>query len=135
MDHLWAPWRAQYIRESSARPQGEVPECFLCAGLAGQDDRANLLVWRRGASAVFLNRFPYNNGHVLVAPLVHRGTLAELDGPVKVALPVCLHAHIQQILRQGVEIPLAPGDAQGFFKFAIGLRHVAADLVDQPQTH
>jgi ATP adenylyltransferase len=77
MDRLWAPWRAQYIHEGSS---GADAGCFLCRGLADDDDPANLLVWRRPASAVFLNRFPYNNGHLLVAPLVHKGTLAELEG-------------------------------------------------------
>ncbi|CAN5712598.1 hypothetical protein BH23PLA1_BH23PLA1_15800 [soil metagenome] len=79
MDHMWAPWRAQYIKESS-EPTGQEPGCFLCRGLAGVEDRANLLVWRREASAVFLNRYPYNNGHLLVAPLEHQGSLTELQG-------------------------------------------------------
>lgn len=79
MERIWAPWRAQYIQDSSARPDSG--GCFLCRGLAGEDDREALLVWRRPASAVFLNRYPYNNGHVLIAPLVHKGTLGELEGP------------------------------------------------------
>lgn len=79
MDRLWAPWRAQYIRDSSAA--GEVDSgCFLCRGLARRDDRDNLLAWRGDHSAVFLNRYPYNNGHLLIAPLVHRGSLGELSG-------------------------------------------------------
>src|SRR5438105_3217832 len=80
MDQLWAPWRAQYIRESSGTPEPRTG-CFLCRGLAQENDRENLLVWRRPASAVFLNRYPYNNGHLLIAPLVHCGTLKELRGP------------------------------------------------------
>jgi len=80
MDRLWAPWRAQYIRDSSAPAEAKAG-CFLCRGLASGEDRDNLLAWRRPDSAVFLNKFPYNNGHLLVAPLVHRGTLAELEGP------------------------------------------------------
>lgn len=81
MDHLWAPWRAQYIKESSALGSTE-PGCFLCRGLTAdlKEDRENLLVWRRPASAVFLNRYPYNNGHLLVAPLEHHGTLSEFKG-------------------------------------------------------
>jgi ATP adenylyltransferase len=79
MEQLWAPWRAQYIRESTEAAQPD-SGCFLCRGLAGQDDRQNLLAWRRPHSAVFLNRYPYSNGHLLVAPLVHYGTLAELEG-------------------------------------------------------
>ena len=80
MEHLWAPWRAQYIQESSGSTAGD-NGCFLCRGLAAAEDRANLIAWRRPHSAVFLNRYPYNNGHLLVAPLVHKGTLAELEGP------------------------------------------------------
>ncbi len=79
MDRLWAPWRAQYIRESSGQPESDT-SCFLCRGLASSDDRSNLLAWRRARSAVFLNRYPYNNGHLLVAPLVHQGSLVELSG-------------------------------------------------------
>ncbi len=79
MDSLWAPWRAQYIRESSGQPRSD-HACFLCHALAGSDDVASHLVWRRPASAVFLNRYPYNNGHLLVCPLVHEGSLACLRG-------------------------------------------------------
>jgi ATP adenylyltransferase len=81
MEQIWAPWRGQYIQESSARPDGRAPACFLCAGLAGDDDRANLLAWRRPNSAVFLNRYPYNNGHLLVCPIAHEGSLGALEGP------------------------------------------------------
>lgn len=81
MDHLWAPWRAQYIQDSSPGSPGERSECFLCRGLAGRDDRSSWLVWRRAHSAVFLNRYPYNNGHLLVAPHRHQGDLTQLEGP------------------------------------------------------
>lgn len=79
MDHIWAPWRAQYIRESSGPSPGD-EACFICRGLAQDEDRANLVVWRRPSSVVLLNRFPYNNGHLLIAPRVHKGTLAALEG-------------------------------------------------------
>lgn len=84
MDRIWAPWRSQYIRESSERAeQAHAPAeaaCFLCQGLASGDDRSSLLVWRRPHSAVFLNKYPYNNGHLLVCPLVHSGTIGALSG-------------------------------------------------------
>jgi ATP adenylyltransferase len=82
MDHLWAPWRAHYIQQSSASPEasGGHDDCFFCRGLGRSDDRENLLAWRRPNSVVFLNRYPYNNGHLLVAPKVHRGRLADLEG-------------------------------------------------------
>jgi len=80
MEHIWAPWRAQYV-ESANAPKPTGSGCFLCDGLADDQDRANLLVWRRPASAVFLNRYPYNNGHLLIAPQRHLGTLDQLRGP------------------------------------------------------
>lgn len=79
MDRIWAPWRAQYIQDASGTAAAD-PGCFLCRGIAGNDDRDNLLVWRRPRSVVVLNRYPYNNGHLLIAPLVHRGTLGALQG-------------------------------------------------------
>jgi len=81
MDRLWAPWRAQYIRDAAQAAPADT-DCFLCRGLAGSrtEDRENLVAWRRPHSVVVLNRFPYNNGHLLVAPRVHRATLGELSG-------------------------------------------------------
>lgn len=76
MDQLWAPWRLSYVTRAS-RPTEEEP-CFLCAGPASGDDRANLVAHRTPLSVVVLNRFPYNNGHLLVAPHAHKGRLDEL---------------------------------------------------------
>jgi ATP adenylyltransferase len=53
--------------------------CFICRGLAADDDRANLIALRTALSVVILNRFPYNNGHLLVAPRAHKGHLNELN--------------------------------------------------------
>lgn len=77
MDQLWAPWRLSYV--ASAKPPADQDPCFICQGLAGSDDRANLLAIRTELSVVYLNRFPYNNGHLLVAPRRHKGQLHELD--------------------------------------------------------
>jgi ATP adenylyltransferase len=76
MDHLWAPWRLAYVAAAKV-PAADDP-CFICRGLAGDDDRANLVALRTPRSVVVLNRFPYNNGHLLVAPRAHKGRLDEL---------------------------------------------------------
>jgi ATP adenylyltransferase len=76
MDHLWAPWRLSYV--ATAKPPSVGEPCFICDGLAASDDRANLIALRTPLSVVMLNRFPYNNGHLLVAPRAHQGQLAEL---------------------------------------------------------
>jgi ATP adenylyltransferase len=77
MDHLWAPWRLSYV--AAATPPAPNDPCFICRGLAEQDDRRNLIALRTPLSVVVLNRFPYNNGHLLVAPRAHKGGLCDLS--------------------------------------------------------
>jgi len=77
MDQLWAPWRLAYVTAYKTPPADDA--CFICQGLAEQDDRRNLIALRTPASVVVLNRYPYNNGHLLVAPRAHKGKLDELD--------------------------------------------------------
>lgn len=76
MDRLWAPWRLQYVAAPPPDPDAE--DCFLCRGLAQHSDRENQILLRTASSAVVLNRYPYNNGHLLVAPLAHKAQLSEL---------------------------------------------------------
>lgn len=76
MDQLWAPWRLAYI--ANPKPPSADDTCFICRGLAEADDRANLIAYRGVHCAVLLNRFPYNNGHLMVAPNAHKGQLQEL---------------------------------------------------------
>jgi len=73
MDELWAPWRMEYI----VRPDKD-EGCFLCAAANGPDDRARYVLWRGRSSFCLLNCWPYNNGHVMVAPLEHKADLTEL---------------------------------------------------------
>src|SRR5262245_8469192 len=77
MDHLWAPWRLAYV--AADKPPALGDECFICRGLAESDDRRNLIAYRGARSVVVLNRFPYNNGHLLVAPRAHKAGLDDLD--------------------------------------------------------
>jgi ATP adenylyltransferase len=76
VDHLWAPWRLAYV--AAGKPPADDDPCFICRGLADQDDRRHLIALRTALSVVVLNRFPYNNGHLLVAPLAHKGRLDAL---------------------------------------------------------
>lgn len=62
MDRLWAPWRVEYLT------QPKQSECFLCAE---GSDRDLLVLRRTGLTRILLNRYPYSNGHLLVAPQRH----------------------------------------------------------------
>jgi len=74
LDRLWAPWRLEYIRSAVVNPKG----CFLCEALSAGDDRERLLVHRSELSFVIMNLYPYNNGHLLVAPIRHARGLDDL---------------------------------------------------------
>ena len=64
--NVWAPWRMEYIR--SLDQQEAQVGCFLCHYWQHpQDDATNFILWRRERVMVLLNRFPYTNGHLLVA--------------------------------------------------------------------
>jgi ATP adenylyltransferase len=89
-EQLWAPWRLEYIvgdkekdTAQSCDPKdllpGGVADCFLCRAMAPGDDRARLVIARGRHVGVLLNRYPYNNGHLLVAPMRHLARLDELD--------------------------------------------------------
>lgn len=77
MDRLWAPWRLSYV--AAPKPATNAEPCFICRGLAEDHDRANLIARRNSHSVVVLNRFPYNNGHLLIAPNAHKGQMHELS--------------------------------------------------------
>jgi len=69
--NLWAPWRINYI-QGLDKPG----DCFICRNRDNpRDDDKNLVLWRSGNSIVILNRYPYNNGHLLIAPARHIGEL------------------------------------------------------------
>ena len=68
---LWAPWRIEYIRGDKET------DCFLCRMFAETSDRDNLILFRGSTCAVLMNRFPYNSGHLMVAPFRHIAELAD----------------------------------------------------------
>jgi ATP adenylyltransferase len=76
-EQIWAPWRLSYIvTTKDHQPEG----CFLCRYAADPRlDAENLVIGRGSRTLTVLNRYPYNNGHLLVAPLAHKANLEDLD--------------------------------------------------------
>ncbi len=73
-ERIWAPWRMAYIER--AEPQGR---CIFVDLPAEEDDRPNLILHRGEHAFVMLNRYPYTNGHLMVAPFRHTGSLDDLS--------------------------------------------------------
>lgn len=82
---LWAPWRMAYVTSADAKkttapvevwPGGD-PSCFICQAVVDETaERERLVVGRTKTTLALLNRYPYNNGHLLIAPKRH---VARLD--------------------------------------------------------
>lgn len=73
MEHLWAPWRIGYV--SAEQPKG----CIFCTKPAAGDDAANQILYRGDLVYIMLNTFPYNTGHIMVAPYRHVGDPLQLE--------------------------------------------------------
>ena len=78
MKRIWAPWRMKYISKASNETG-----CVLCNALAKNDNTDNLVAMRGKHAFIILNKFPYTSGHLMVAPLVHKANLEELDAPTR----------------------------------------------------
>ena len=76
---LFAPWRMDYIKSVVKGEDDEA--CFLCqAAAASSDDdrRKRLALWTTDTMVVLINRYPYTNGHLLIAPRAHKADLEDL---------------------------------------------------------
>ena len=74
MRNLWAPWRMEYIRAASSRCEegrGRGRTCLFCRLRRSKDAESDLILHRGRLGFVVMNRYPYNNGHLMVAPNRH----------------------------------------------------------------
>jgi ATP adenylyltransferase len=116
LSRIWAPWRAQYIRNVASSPVAH-SSCFLCQARSSDNLRESFVVLREPHTIVVLNRFPYNSGHLLVAPSSHRETLAELSSqdllePIETIRKMTVV--LDRLLRpQGYNIGLNQGKSAG----------------------
>jgi ATP adenylyltransferase len=79
MRTLWAPWRAEYIYCAVGKPSLGKRHCLFCNLLKASDDRGNLILLRGRHAFIVMNRFPYNNGHLMVSPNRHVATFEKLS--------------------------------------------------------
>lgn len=122
MKQLWAPWRMDYI-------QGEGPagDCVFCLGDKAAEDAERLVLARGELACVLMNRFPYSNGHLLIAPYRHTADLDSLDD----AELLEIHA----LLRRSRRVLATQVGAQGF-NVGLNLGQVAgAGVTDHLHLH
>jgi len=67
MDRMWSPWRSEYVSEAVQTSSTDGASLFTRLAEA-DDDEENLILWRGEHVFVLMNRYPYNNGHLLIVP-------------------------------------------------------------------
>ena len=110
---LWAPWRMEFIR--GPKEEG----CFLCRIIRDgtAKDAENLVVCRRKTCFLLMNRYPYNSGHMMAAPLRHVGALGALTAEEMREMMelTCLAQRLLERVAspQGFNVGLNQGSAAG----------------------
>jgi ATP adenylyltransferase len=113
MKNLWTPWRMTYIQEENTGDEG----CIFEAGSGEKYDREKLLLYRDDLVVVLLNRFPYANGHLLIAPVRHISDVTDLQEEENSALSAMIQESVTIIRKHktpdGFNIGLNLGTVAG----------------------
>jgi len=111
MEILWAPWRTEYV---SSDNKGE---CIFCPSEDRSQDEQRLILYIGNLSIILMNKFPYINGHLLIAPLRHVSTLDALSSEEKLGLIIQVEKSIgvlKEALRpEGFNVGLNLGKVAG----------------------
>jgi len=112
MDHLWSPWRYQYVTTAEA-----ATDCIFCTLPAVHRDAENFIVYRARLNFVILNRFPYTSGHLMVVPYEHKPTLDQVSPPALTEM-ILLGRRAETLLRacyrpDGLNVGINIGRAAG----------------------
>jgi len=112
LDRIWSPWRRAYVTAGTKEPG-----CVLCRALERADDPASLVVHVGAHDFVVMNLYPYNAGHVMIAPRRHIGSLAEAT-PAELAEMGELSQRLETVMSElytpdGINLGMNLGKAAG----------------------
>jgi len=114
MDRLWRPWRLGYV-SNIERSRDE--ECIFCSKPSEEDDVETLILHRGEAAYIIMNLYPYNTGHVMVAPYRHIGAVEELTpsemSEIMELTTLAVKAIKQEMKPQGFNLGMNLGKAAG----------------------
>ena len=93
MKRLYAPWRHDYVTESTHKEKtSDAQECVFCKQLSAQDDDKYYVLKRFKHCFVMMNFYPYNVGHLMILPYEHKGMLSDLTPVVRADMMEALNA-------------------------------------------
>lgn len=85
MEKIYAPWRDSYVSKTtkSGDRSKSKKECVFCKAIKAKEDTKYFIVKRFKHSAIFMNLYPYNAGHLMVLPFEHKAELFELSEEIR----------------------------------------------------
>jgi ATP adenylyltransferase len=96
MKRIYAPWRYKYVSNPSSK------DCIFCKANRSDGDKASGVLFRGRAAFVIMNRYPYNNGHIMVAPYKHTGDFGELSGDEMIEMSSLLQKW-QEVIKKAMK--------------------------------
>jgi ATP adenylyltransferase len=105
MDHLWSPWRYQYVQKEKRDKDKTKDGCVFCRAARDKRDEDYFVVHRAIKNFVILNLYPYSTGHLMIVPYEHVSTLQEASRETLEEMILL----VQQSQRHLQEIYLPPG--------------------------
>jgi len=121
---LWAPWRMKYIEDTLKERE---KKCFLCEAATIEDIKSRFVLYRDSRVVVVMNLFPYNTGHLLIAPVKHVPSIVDLDDDELLSLSLAV---------KGSVVMLSKALKPEGFNIGVNLGRVAgAGLEDHVHVH
>jgi len=113
MEKLYSPWRLRYVASGRRKARG----CVFCLAIQGRPSRRNLVLFRGRENFIILNKYPYNNGHLMIVPTAHIGVLEEARGSAldeMMSLTVRCEAALRRAYRpSGINLGMNLGRSAG----------------------
>ncbi len=116
MKVVWAPWRMDYILSKKEK------YCIFCVKPAEKADRDNLILYRDKRVFIMMNKYPYNNGHLMVIPYFHTSSFDGLDADTM--------SDLMKITRYCVDCLGSAFHPEGF-NIGINIGHVAGAGIEE----
>lgn len=114
MKQLWAPWRMTYLK---CKDELAESDCVFCVGDKSEQDVSRLVLCRGRTAFVMMNKYPYTNGHLLIAPYRHISDIADLTeeeaAEMHRLLVISRKALQQAVMPQGFNIGMNLGKIAG----------------------
>jgi ATP adenylyltransferase len=123
MKKIWAPWRLEYIKNAEKTNS----ECIFCTKPEENKDKENLIVHKDKYCFIILNKYPYNNGHLMVVPYEHKSDFLQFSDDVLL--------NIQNVIQKAIK---ALNNTMAPHGFNIGInmgRPAGAGIADHLHYH